>query len=82
MKILSFLFFYHDIYTYVSDSESRAVKMCIYIKAIYILSRASEVGSPTNHPGSRQRQDTGPGILWSVIATYKNLKKKEERTVH
>ncbi len=24
-----------------------------------ILSCASEVGSPTNHPGSRQRQDTG-----------------------
>ena len=31
-----------------------------------ILSRASGVGSPTNHLGSRQRQDTGPGILWSV----------------
>ena len=28
-----------------------------------ILSRASGVGSPTNHPGSGQRQDTGPGIL-------------------
>ncbi len=24
------------------------------------------VGSPTNHLGSGQRQDTGPGILWSV----------------
>ncbi len=33
---------------------------------LYILSRASEVGSPTNHPGSRQRQDMGPGILRSV----------------
>ncbi len=31
-----------------------------------ILSRASKVGSPTNHPCSRQRQDTGPGIFWSV----------------
>ncbi len=31
-----------------------------------ILSRASGVGSQTNHPGSRQRQDKGPGILWSV----------------
>ncbi len=28
-----------------------------------ILSRASGVGSQTNHPGSGQRQDTGPGIL-------------------
>ncbi len=30
---------------------------------LIVLLRASEVGSPTNHPGSRQRQDTGPGIL-------------------
>ena len=30
------------------------------------MSRASEVGSPTNHPGSRRQQDTGRGILWSV----------------
>ena len=37
-----------------------------------VLSRASEVGSPTNHPGSRWRQDTG-----LVIATYKNSKKKK-----
>ncbi len=28
---------------------------------LYILSRASEVGSPTNHLGSRQRRDTGQG---------------------
>ncbi len=36
-----------------------------------VLSRASEVGSPTNHLGSRQRQDTGPEILLP-----KNFKKK------
>ncbi len=30
------------------------------------MSRASGVGSPTNHPGSRQQQDRGPGIFWSV----------------
>ncbi len=46
----------------------------------YILSCASEMGSPTNHPDSGQRQDTGSGILWSVhrwtIATYKKFKKK------
>ncbi len=36
------------------------------------LSRASEVGSPTNQLGSRQRQDTGPGILWSVNRWKKN----------
>ncbi len=56
-----------------------------------ILSRASGVGSPTlNHPGSRQRQDTGPGILWSVkyldranpVITTQQKLKKEERTVH
>ncbi len=29
--------------------------------AISILSRASEVGSQTNHLGSRQRRDTGQG---------------------
>ena len=39
------------------------------IQMIIILSRASEVGSPTNHLGSRQRQDTGPGI------DYQKLKK-------
>ncbi len=38
-----------------------------------ILSRPSEVGSPTNHPGSGQRQDTGPGILWSVHRWKANL---------
>ena len=31
-----------------------------------ILSRVSGVGSPTNHPGSWQWQDTGPGIIRSV----------------
>ncbi len=45
---------------------------------VYILSRASEVGSPTNRPGSRQRQDTGPWILWSVHRwTF-----KKKRTAH
>ncbi len=38
----------------------------LHISPVYIFSRASGVGSPTNHPGSGQRQDTGPGILWSV----------------
>ncbi len=33
---------------------------------IKILSHAREVGSPTNHPGSGQWQNTGPGILWFV----------------
>ncbi len=33
---------------------------------VRILSRACGVGSPTNHPYLGQRQDTGPGILWSV----------------
>ncbi len=41
------------------------------LPAPFTLPRASEVGSPTNHPGSRQRQDTGPGIL-----SNKKLKKK------
>ena len=48
-------------------------KVCLPVRpsarlsfCLYILSRASWVGSPTNHPGSRQRQDMGPGILWSV----------------
>ncbi len=33
----------------------------LYHPKIKILSRASEVGSPTNHLGSRQRRDTGQG---------------------
>ncbi len=37
-----------------------------YPASVNILSRASGVGSPTNHPGFGQRQDTGPVILWSV----------------
>ncbi len=32
-----------------------------------ILSRASEVGSPTNHLGSRQRQDTDQGAFTPPI---------------
>ena len=36
----------------------------------YFLSRASEVGSPTNHLGSGQRKDTGPGILWVLYVKY------------
>ncbi len=52
-----------------------------------ILSRASEVGSPTNHLGSRQRQDTGPGILWSINRwtrpdRAKPPKIEKERTLH
>ena len=35
-----------------------------------ILSHAGEVGSPTNHPGSRQRQDTGS----LISVTYKKFK--------
>ncbi len=30
------------------------------------MSHASGMGSSTNHPVSRQREDRGPGILWSV----------------
>ncbi len=38
----------------------------ILLLHINILSRAGEVGSPTNPPlGSGQRQDSGSGILWS-----------------
>ncbi len=33
----------------------------MHINCFNILSRTSEVGSPTNHLGSRQRQDTGQG---------------------
>ncbi len=59
-----------------------AVKMS---KHMYVLSRASEAGSPTNHLGPGQRQDTGPGILWSVkyldranlVTNYQNLKKTD-----
>ncbi len=40
-----------------------------------ILSHASGVGSPTNHPGYGQRQDPGPGILWS--ADYLKIQKKK-----
>ncbi len=31
-----------------------------------ILSRASEMGSPTNHPGLQAATNTGSGILWSI----------------
>ncbi len=53
---------------------------------IIVLSHAGEVGSPTNHPGSRQRQDTGPGILWSVNRwtkpdIYFFLKRRMDRTL-
>ncbi len=41
-----------------------------------ILSRASGMGSPTNHPGSGQRQDTGPGILWWTKPNYLKIWKK------
>ncbi len=38
------------------------VTICVTcIVDFYVLSRASEVGSPTNHLGSRQRRDTGQG---------------------
>ncbi len=49
-----------------------------------LLSRASGLGSPINHPGSRQWQDTGPGILDKAILviTTQKFKKKEERIVH
>ena len=40
---------------------------------IYILTRASEVGSPTNHHGSRQRRDTGQGSF-SPLTGERNLK--------
>ncbi len=33
----------------------------VFLDGLYILLHASKVGSPTDHPGSRQRQDTGPG---------------------
>ncbi len=69
-------------------SEEKLFKQWKYFKGqihCKILSCASEVGSPTNHPGSRQQQDMGPGILWSVhrwmkpnnlvVATYKIFKK-------
>ena len=51
-------------------------KLQIYRRE-FILSRASEAGSPTSPLGSGQRQDRGPGILNYL---YKNFKKK--RTVH
>ncbi len=40
--------------------------LSINFNLFLILSRASGMGSPTNHLGSEQRQETGPGILWSV----------------
>ena len=39
-----------------------------------LLSRASKMGSPTNHPGSGQGQDMGPGIL-------QNLNRRTDRTL-
>ena len=41
-----------------------------------ILSCASEMGSPTNHLGSRQRQDTGQGSF-SPLINYQKLKKMD-----
>ncbi len=37
-----------------------------------LLSRVSEVGSPTNHLGSRQRRDTGQGSS-SLLTGGRNL---------
>ena len=66
-------------YTYMHIYCCDPLLACVLLRRIYwaflvghcvvsirILSCASEVGSPTNHQGSRQRQDKGPGILWSV----------------
>ncbi len=51
-----------------------------YIIYYIILSRASGVGSPTNHPGSGQRQDTH---LWSIHRwTKPNIKMFKRRTDH
>ncbi len=46
--------------------SSSSLYACINTIPYIILWRASEVGSTTNHPGSRQRQDTGPGVIWSI----------------
>ena len=61
----------------VSDTK-HADNELISLYVQNILSRASEVGSPTNHPGSRQRQDTGSGILWSVHR-WTTLRKKQSQ---
>ena len=47
-----------------------------------ILSRASEVGSPTNHLGSRQRQDTGPYVKYLDRANLViNYQKRTDRAL-
>ena len=47
---------------------------CIsWSKYLWVLSRASEVGSPTNHLGSRQRRDTGQGPL-NLMTDYLEFK--------
>ncbi len=40
----------------------------VLLHVYYILSRASEVGSPTNHLGSRQRRDTGQLVVTLTIS--------------
>ena len=60
-----------DKYTYATVLVKLKGTPMIPFQHIYILSRASGMGSPTNHPGSRQRHDTGPGILWSVNRSTK-----------
>ncbi len=52
------------------DSCSKPVWGLFTLKQLhYMLSRASDVGSPTNHKGSGLRQDTGPGILLYFTCT-------------
>ncbi len=47
---------------------------------LYILSRASKVGSPTNQLGSGQRQDTGQESLdrANLVINYQKLKKTDQ----
>ena len=51
-----------------------------FLQVNKILSRASEVESPTNHLGSRQRRDTGQGSssldTANLMISYQKLKKK------
>ena len=62
---------FREIYAFISLNRKCFI-VTYNVMISYILSRASKVGSPTNHPGFEQRQDTGPGILWSVFQTREN----------